>query len=910
MILMVQVGGKVIILLQNNDWETRSFYINRWMKIPESQRFMHPEKGMSLVLQGGFAYHTHPEISYPYVERHFDDRKICELQEVHLIKPLQLSLFVHANSSLTEMFRAGFTKLSEVGIRFRQVQLWTAQKPICRTDVLTADSITIKEVAPAIIFLFFSMLVSGTLLSIEFLYSTYCKGVVSARLNNRFRKINDSLDRLIEMDLSIASERSLYFDFHMKKNDVETRSFYLNKWLKIPERKRFIPTDEGFNLVSQGGFAYHTVPEVAYPFVERYFNKRKICELTEIHLVRPTKLYFLAQTNNSFTEMLKFGFAKITESGVRNRQIKRWLARKPFCRVDVLTIEEVALNEIAPAFIFLALSAFLSWIVLGVEQASGVKLSSANLDNFFIVSYFKYKTAGYVVGFSCSDVQGDIDLTKNFSDIGIFSSVTQLHVNFTIKPFLYTLYRRLGIFLDLRCYTAAEAKYLLNKASSATVARLYGEQHYWLILGNNYSESISMLNDTEFGISTDLVVAIAEGANFSLYDAFNLCKYRGGKLNITQLGTWNNITGFNITLTQSKFRRRANFHGMNLRMAGLVTSRPKDVPLEEYLQDYSTKQNDSMPKFTYAVWLHLSDFYNFTPLASAAWFLTVMLIAIAVLVFAWVLVAEHISDKFERYSAAFLFTIGSVCQQGNHEDSSTLHTGLYEHQIISITGSDLQITHISCRIAFLQTMLFSLLIYNYYSASVVSARLSEPLEKINDSLNELAKTSLKFGAEPSLYFNFFIKRSDWEAQQFYYKRWIKVPENEKFMSPAIGIRRILQGDFAYHTDVNVAYPMIEKLFDNQQTCQLTSVYLIRPTDSSIFVASNSSFVELIKVGVAKIRETGLRARLVKRWAARTPECRTDILVIDPISIYEAAPAFLLLVFGMVLGITICSIERI
>ena len=72
-------------------------------------------------------------------------------------------------------------------------------------------------------------------------------------------------------------------------------------------------------------------------------------------------------------------------------------------------------------------------------------------------------------------------------------------------------------------------------------------------------------------------------------------------------------------------------------------------------------------------------------------------------------------------------------------------------------GSDLQITHVSSRIAFLQTMLFSLLIYNYYSASVVSARLSEPLEKINDSLNELAKTSLKFGAEPSLYFNFFIK---------------------------------------------------------------------------------------------------------------------------------------------------------
>lgn len=95
--------------------------------------------------------------------------------------------------------------------------------------------------------------------------------------------------------------------FVCQKNDVETRSFYLNKWLKIPESKRFIPTDEGLRLVSHGGFAYHTLPEVAYPFVERYFNERKICELTEVHLVRPIQLHFFVHINSSFTEMIKFG---------------------------------------------------------------------------------------------------------------------------------------------------------------------------------------------------------------------------------------------------------------------------------------------------------------------------------------------------------------------------------------------------------------------------------------------------------------------------------------------------------------------------------------------------------------------------------------------------------------------------
>ncbi|XP_023316838.1 uncharacterized protein LOC111694150 [Trichogramma pretiosum] len=586
------------------------------------------------------------------------------------------------------------------------------------------------------------------------------------------------------------------------------------------------------------------------------------------------------------------------------------------------------------------------------------RVSMALKDNTFIVDYFVYKNSPFVVGFSCNDALGDRELAKNLSEAGIYSSLDTLYSNYTIKPFLYTVYYKLGVFLDLRCYDAIDTQYILTKSS---YARLYGEQHYWLILGKDLNESIKLLNDTEYSISTDLVVAIENGNEFQMFDAFNHCKYRGGALNITYFGNWNIDTRMNVSLKQAKFRRRSNYHGMILRMAGLVTNRPKDVSLEDYLQDYSTKQQDSMAKFTYAIWTTMAELFNFTieakeltvwkptnrngpiikmliertaelggstgiptperlsvinpipvwplrtcfmfrttqskhikvnhflrPLAAVTWYLTVVLMITATIVFAWVLVTEQMSNKFERYSAAFLFTIGSVCQQ----------------------GSDLQITGISSRIAFLQTMLFSLLIYNYYSASVVSARLSEPLEKINDSLNELAKTNLKFGAEPSLYFNFFIKRSDWEAQQFYYKQWVKVPENERFMEAIVGIKRILQGDFAYHIDVNAAFPVIERLFDNQQICQLTMVYLVRPTDSSIFMASNGSFVELVKVGIAKIREIGLRTRLVKRWAARAPECRTDILVIDPVTIYEAAPAFLLLIFGIIFGVFLCTIERI
>ena len=64
---------------------------------------------------------------------------------------------------------------------------------------------------------------------------------------------------------------------------------------------------------------------------------------------------------------------------------------------------------------------------------------------------------------------------------------------------------------------------------------------------------------------------------------------------------------------------------------------------------------------------HIKVNHFLRPLAKATWYLTILLIIIAILVFAWILIAEHISDKFERYSTAFLFTIGSVCQQGKHK---------------------------------------------------------------------------------------------------------------------------------------------------------------------------------------------------------------------------------------------------
>lgn len=61
------------------------------------------------------------------------------------------------------------------------------------------------------------------------------------------------------------------------------------------------------------------------------------------------------------------------------------------------------------------------------------------------------------------------------------------------------------------------------------------------------------------------------------------------------------------------------------------------------------------------------------------------------------------------------------------------------------------------RIAFIQITVFGLLVYNYYSAAIVSARLNEPLEKMNDSLYSLVRSKMPLAAEENIFYDFLLR---------------------------------------------------------------------------------------------------------------------------------------------------------
>ncbi|XP_033225807.1 ionotropic receptor 75a-like [Belonocnema kinseyi] len=582
-------------------------------------------------------------------------------------------------------------------------------------------------------------------------------------------------------------------------------------------------------------------------------------------------------------------------------------------------------------------------------------INSRAYDNDFIIDYFIYKEVSSAVGVTCGDENNDIRLIKSFNKNGISATIIKMDSLLISNLTVNSLFWKLGIFLDFKCQADKDIISLFSKAS-------FKYLHSWLILNSNLEETLKLVNDTSFSAVTDFMIAISNNKSYTLYDVFNFCKYRGGVLNVTFAGEWLYKTGINIRLLKDPIAKRSDMHGMTLLMSGLVNDRPKNVKLVDHLQDYDkNKTVDILGKYTYILWLHVSDMYNFTiepgeftewklgdkngpmiaalgrreidlagtpaqitddrlnyissptspwpfrtcfmflttpskdikineflsPFTTECWYLTIFLILLGSLSFGFLLVKEDIPNEVERYSDSFLIPIGSLCQQ----------------------GSALCPTHTAGRIGFLSVMIFSLLMYNYYSASVVSARLNEPLAKMNDSIVSLTKSNLKIGVEKQIYFMYFLQKNDWETNLFR-ARFLSLPESKRWFPSDEGIKRIIEGNFAYHIDPNIAYPIIERTFDNRQICQLTEVNFVHTTHMPFFVSKDSPFLEMATRGMAKMYSTGIRQRQLNRWRSRVPLCRKDIMVVDSITIYETAPALILLTFGIIISAVLCIAENI
>ncbi|KAJ8928860.1 hypothetical protein NQ314_018517, partial [Rhamnusium bicolor] len=244
----------------------------------------------------------------------------------------------------------------------------------------------------------------------------------------------------------------------------------------------------------------------------------------------------------------------------------------------------------------------------------------------------------------------------------------------------------------------------------STDKNYFFESYHWLILSKSQENVLDVLNNIKLNINSDLHLVVPNGReNFTIFDIYNPASQHGGKL-IPHL----------------------------------------DKSLKEYLVDDKNRQVNSMHRFQNACVNRCKELFNFSlhiqrtnswgyVQADGYFDGLVGLLERRVVDFGSspliykldripVLSVDNNQDGVDSsWSFVFLFALGTFCQQGG-----TCYPKLFSSRILSLF-----------------VFLFCLLIYQFYSASIVSYLLMDPPRTIHN-LKDLVESALRVGIEDIL----------------------------------------------------------------------------------------------------------------------------------------------------------------
>lgn len=162
-----------------------------------------------------------------------------------------------------------------------------------------------------------------------------------------------------------------------------------------------------------------------------------------------------------------------------------------------------------------------------------------------------------------------------------------------------------------------------------------------------------------------------------------------------------------------------------------------------------------------------------------------------------------------------------------------------------VLGSAIFPTLLGGRIIYLNLLILSILLYNYYTSSLVSSLLSSKPD-VFETIEELIDSDLQLGIENQPYtFTYILQRSG----DFYIRKLnrSKIYRTNKFLTPEEGIRKVKEGGYGYHTETTTAYPLIARMYDQKEICDLNEIDFIPPGPMSLFLQKESQYKELFMI---------------------------------------------------------------
>lgn len=150
----------------------------------------------------------------------------------------------------------------------------------------------------------------------------------------------------------------------------------------------------------------------------------------------------------------------------------------------------------------------------------------------------------------------------------------QLDVQITFAPIVSNLDMseilkvnnyRIGVILDFDCPLS---KIIFEQFSQQRL--FFNESYHWLVLTELIVLPTEVLKNIAFTVESEMTFASRRENSYLLHDVYNPSYRHDGALNVTFKGVWSLRDGLNDELTQYKYIRRGNFHGLSLNLSIVV----------------------------------------------------------------------------------------------------------------------------------------------------------------------------------------------------------------------------------------------------------------------------------------------------------------------------------------------------
>ncbi|XP_055903563.1 ionotropic receptor 75a-like [Eupeodes corollae] len=279
------------------------------------------------------------------------------------------------------------------------------------------------------------------------------------------------------------------------------------------------------------------------------------------------------------------------------------------------------------------------------------------------------------------------------------------------------------------------------------------------------------------------------------------------------------------------------------------------------------------------------------PFVMVVWVLTLALTILLIVVWYFVswFMRRKIREEEEDKDGFLLKTFAALCQQ----------------------GLDPVPKNSPSRTIVLTLFIFSLMMYNFYTSSVVGGLLNSS-ERGPKTIEEIVNSPLKLSFEDIGYYKVLFKNPTRKIVQQMYKTKVlpkRVPsELPVFTHVQEAIPFLKKGAYAFHCERIDAYPEIARLFDANEICDLRVVSGLLETEViGMFIVKNSLYTELFRIILCQAREVGIVKRFLAIHKPEKPECQASYTVY-PVAFSGVSTAFLILGGAMLMSGICVAIE--